>query len=292
MKRERSWGVVAVAAYLAAIPNSSSLAGNSCDYVFSTPNIKDGALINLNHTETLFNGERTISFGYVVPQSGYQTGVFIVKSQHKLASVNSSATQSTISLEREEYSSPCTGRVFRKYANNAVDSERYIDYYFYQLVDSEPNQTLNLDSANADVGFRQFKHSWRPTSTGCLNTRHSTIRAQFLYGDDRRAASVSETLRRQYALFSGAVGTPAAYAAPPAYAGYSSLKTIVVPYAKNDPRARACFAFNLPLPRNTVATTVMIVDADQAFAHPDRDPQRSWTFTWKPRPARSTLNRH
>jgi hypothetical protein len=292
---KRKWYPILAACTVLSL-SSSVLAAERCDYVFGTPNINENDLIDLTNGRVIGEGyqlpraTKSILLGYIVPQNTFQTGVFIVKSRHKIVTQQRSApagSGNTITVERGRYTSPCSKRDIVAYSHDA-DVQRYIDYHFYGLRDPEPNRTLNLEFAHADVGIRESPNSWPlPASRACLNTRYDTIRAQFLYGDDRRVASAYETLSRQYSLFSGAFGTPSAYAAPPAYREYDSLKTMVIPYVKRPPNAPACFAFNLPIPANTVITEVMIVDADKAFASSGFDPQRSWTISPAPSPVRS-----
>ena len=287
MEQERKWASVLVGC-LAILANSPIGAAERCDYVFRAPNIGDGAIIDLTNSMvvgpgyTLPTRARSISLGYIVPQTGYVTGVLIVKSRHKVVTSSRSNAANTISVERSGYTSPCSKGDVAAYSHD-VDVERYIDYHFYGLRDSEQNRLLNLEFAHADVGPRQIPRAWPlPPRARCLNTRYGTIRVQFLYSDDRRVAYTLETLSRQYSLFSRAVGPSPAYAAPAAYREYDSLKTIVIPYVKRSAGARSCFAFKLPIPKDTVTTEVMIVDADQAFANSGIDPQQSWTLSWPP----------
>jgi hypothetical protein len=226
----------------------------------------------------------SVSFGYVVPRTAYPTGVLIVKSRHTVAGTPGAGVKNAIAVERSSYKSPCSRHDIAEYSSkpNGISVEKYRDYYFYGLPDEEANPHRNLDFAHADVGIRQFQDSWffsRPRE-GCLDTRHRTIMPQFLYGDDRREATYLEVGQRQFSLFRQAVGPAQAYAAPPGYQEYESLKTMVIPYVRKALNMPACFAFNLPIPRNSEKTEIMVVDADEALANFGADPQRSWTLVW------------
>jgi hypothetical protein len=279
-----------IAAGLAVfLTTSSVLAADQCAFLLSKYSLAERNLVNLgsigSNAIVPQNGYEfkqrlnSLSLGYVVPVTRYPTGVLIVKSRHTVLTTNSAPVGgNNIRVERRRYISPCSGKKIGPYGDD-VRPERYIDYHFYGLDDSERDPARNLENAHADVGVRQFSQYWSlPARTGCLNTRYSTIRAQFLY-DDRRAAFTYETLGRQINLFSEATGTSPTYAAPSAYRQYESLNTQVIPYQRT-PNKPACFAFVVPIPANAVQTQVMIVDADDAFANSGIDPQKTWQFTW------------
>ena len=293
MKDTCSISIVAVSIVLLGSPSvlSADRLRARCDELMAKYNAADRDLVSARPPH-IFSGSYTydrrptapLSLGYVVPTTQYSSGVFIVKSRHTILATSSGTTfGNSIRVERESYPSPCSKKQIDAYGDD-VTAERYIDYHFYGLRDSTPGQN-NLDRAQADVGMRPNPSFWSLSAKErCLNTRDTAISVQFLYDDQqhdpsvRRAATVYETLQRQKALFSGAIGRKSPYDAPKQYFGYDVMKTEVIPYQRVA-NTRRCYMFEVAIPPNAKTTEVMVVDADDA-AGGGRDPQNSLLINW------------
>jgi hypothetical protein len=239
----------------------------------SLTQVGTGRLLTGSEREVRLN-TRTGDFFFLVPNRVFTSGALIVKSRHLLPKTNG---QSGIDLKRNAYTSPCTGREQGGYFRPNVGIAKYRAYHFYLDRDTDPDPNKSLNSFHADVRSDDVRK--------CVRTSDEDIRPQFLYDppDERRTANARDRAVRVVSdatrFFKG--GT--AYA-DTGSAGYSGLRTEIVPYRKRS-QEHVCVHVNISVPENALKTNIMIVDVEDALDPGIRDTrmvtQSEWTVIWR-----------